>query len=642
MNLDFSSLPLPLQSLAVLITQLMLYTALPMWALRRPVRWPSSWLQALVLALAAQSLIGLVAGWMIPQAQRWVPWIYGLVWLLLRLMPERTDARLNRDECFDPFLLLLLALSVVIRWIHPWQTWALGQSDAYAHLMFINDVVHGGRLSNPIYPPGFAWIMALPSMVFGLDPYTVARFGGAFHGAGLVLGLYVLVHEWAGRTGARAAAAVATGFPLAWVLTKTGVGAFANQVGLLALPAGWWGASRWWSSDSSRDITILSVGIFLVLGIATPMMLIQFCLLLGIAGFVLLIRDSRSWGRSLRLALLAIPGVLLFLGHLLHAGGVARGQTSAYLVGEEVSGPIDEENADSSMDIRRDHVSGMFADFLRIKRMGFGSSMLNGASALAFGAFTASAVWGYRARRVPLLLLGVWGATTTLQAATGVWQLSYYQREGWSLMMAVIVLGGVLTEAMLRHPLLASLRTTVLTVSLAGAMTGLIWPPAHRLFASPAENELIAFIRAANGDRSARRLWPELEKEWRVFDGVSRVHMVVRPISGFSNRIGDPVHALATGRLRAYDRAVPPASGELTIGLLDAADEPPARAGWIMRLLQAGLTDEFIKRRNRASIESAALENELRALGLPERVWILSPRLRALLLFPAEKGGRDE
>lgn len=640
MNID--SWPLLLQSLLVLTAQFLLYAALPLWAMRLSARRPASWIQSLVLAFAVQSAIGLVASWVIPQAQRWVPWMYGLAWTAIRVLRLRPTVPSNADERFDPVLLLLLLLSILIRWIHPWETWALGQSDAYAHLMFINDVVHGGCLSNPIYPPGFAWIMALPSIVFRLDPYIVARFGGAFHGAALVLALYVLVNEWAGRTGARVAAAVATGFPLAWVLTKTGVGVFANQVGLLALPFAWWSVWQWWTNGPSRLCALTLAAVFLLLGIATPMILIQFCLLLGFATIAMLVRDTGSWSRSLRIALLALPGALLFVAHLLHAGGVARGQTSAYLVGEEVSGPINQEDADPSMDIESSHVTGMVEDFFRIKRFGFGSWALNAPAMLAFAAFVCSGIIGFRLRRGSLILLGVWGSVTTLQTATGVWQLSFYQREGWSWMIASIVLGGVVTEEVLRRRPFRSLRAPVLVVSFIAALAGLIWPPAHRVFASPAENELIAFIRAANGDRAARRLWTALEHEWSVLDGASRIHMVVRPISGFSNRIGDPVHALATGRLHARDRAVPPGAGELTVGLLDAADERPARAGIVMRLLQPGLTEEFMKRRNNAAIESAALERELRSLGLPERIWILSPRLRALLLFPAEDGVHHE
>lgn len=627
---------LPFQSIAVLAAQLVLYALLPLWALRLPLRSPAGWARSLILALATQVVIGLIVGWSIPQAQRWVPWLYVAGWVGVRLRSSHAREPSREPDGSDPLLLLLLALAVFIRWIHPWQTWALGQSDAYAHLMFINDVVHGGRLSNPIYPPGFAWIMALPSLVFGLDPYTVARFGGAFHGAGLVLALYVLVHAWAGRTGARIAAAVVTGFPLAWVLTKTGVGAFANQVGLLALPIGWWAVGQWWSAGPARATSVTLAAVFLLLGVATPMMLIQFCLLLGIAGAVVIAQEHGKWKSAIQLALLAIPGFLLFLAHLFYAGGVARGQTSAYLVGEEVSGPINIEDADPSMDIERDHVSGLLTDFLRIKRGGFGSWVLNIPAFAVFAAFACACAIGWRRGRVSMILLGVWGAVTTVQTATGVLQLSFYQREGWSLMIAAISFGGVAIEELLRRSSFAPMRGIVVAMGVAGALSGLVFPPAHRLFASPAENEMIAFIRAVNGDRVARRLWPGPATDWSVFDRASRVHLVVRPISGFSNRIGDPVHALATGRLHARDRAVAPAPGELTIGLLDASDERPVSAGFIMRVLQPGLTDEFIKRRNEAARESAELEADLRALQLPVQERVLSPRLRALLIFPSE------
>ncbi len=623
------------QAIGVAASQLALYLLLPLWGMRLSLRNPADWLRAAIAGLAAQATFGMMASWWIGPAQKIAPIAYGMCWIAARFLRRRRPAA-KPDAPFDPLLVVLMVIALGVRWVHPLSTWALGQSDAYAHLMFLDDVLRVGRLSNPIYPAGFAWILALPCFVFDLDPYTVARFGGAFHGVLLVLSIYVLLNAWRGRTAARAAASVVAGFPLAELLIKTGVGAFANQVGLLALPAGWWAAARCWSGEARGLDTGLLFVVFLLLGVATPMMLIQFCLLLGIAAVAVIARERSGvgWTPALRAALLAIPAVLLFAGHLYHAGGVARGQTSAYLVGEEVSGPINREDADPGMDIERGQIAGMLIDFVSIKRAGFGSRQLNAPAFLLLLTFAAFAVHGLKRRNIPEIFLGIWGAVTTLQTWTGILQLSFYQREGWSLMIASIALGGWFVQEIVdRIPTPWGARVCAACCFGAAAL-GLWMPPAHRFFASPAEDEMIAFVRALDGDPRARAKWRADALAWNAFDTAKRIYIVVRPISGFSNRFGDPVHALAKGRLRATDRAVVPSSGELTIGLLDGSSDELPSSSFAMRLLQPGLTGEFVKRRQEADRASAEIEASLRALGVDMTEISLSPRLRALVLRP--------
>jgi hypothetical protein len=630
------------QALGVFVAQGVLYVLLPLWGLRLSVRVPADWVRAAIAGWTAQATLGMVLSWVLRAGQEIAPFAYASIWILARMVLRRRGGRAV-EAVLDPLLLALLAIAAAVRLIHPLSTWALGQSDAYTHLMFLQDVIYGGRLSNPIYPPGFAWILALPCLAFGLDPYIVARFGGAFHGAALVLTIYVMLREWRGPNAARAAAAVTTGFPLAELLIKTGVGTFANQMGLLTLPAAWWAASRWWSGGARGADAAVLMAALILLGVATPMMLMQFGLLLSLAGLAILARErTRSaWTPAWRAALLALPALLLFAAHLYQAGGVARGQTSAYMIGVEVSGPIDIDKAEPGMDIKRDQLVDMLADFVSIKRWGFGSWFIDLPAIILIAAFSVLAAYGLGWRERPAAFIGIWGSVTTLQVISGIFQFSSYQREGWSLMIAAISLGGWMVQSIADRlkPCVPERALSILCIAAAAA--GLVWPPSHRVFASPAEDEMIAFLRALSGDARARRKWPELRNEWHAIDQADRISIVARPISGFSNRIGDPVHALARGRLFALDRAVAPVRGEYIIGLLDAYDAAQPPSIHLMRLLQPRLVAEFEKRRQEADRASAEIEAGLRALGMETKEIVLSPRLRALIVAPrdSEFGG---
>lgn len=77
-------------------------------------------------------------------------------------------------------LLLILIIAFAVRSLHPLQSAALGQSDAYTHLHYLRHLAEHARIFNIVYPAGYHWLLALPVLVFGLDPYIVVRFAGAF------------------------------------------------------------------------------------------------------------------------------------------------------------------------------------------------------------------------------------------------------------------------------------------------------------------------------------------------------------------------------------------------------------------------------------------------------------------------------
>ena len=134
------------------------------------------------------------------------------------------------------FLIGSIILAVAVRSIDPIQHMALGQSDAYSHLQFLRNVMDTGFVHNVMYPPGYHWILSLPTAAFHLDPYLVARYGGAFFGAGLVLAVYVFVKSVASQPAPIFSAFFVSCFPGLYLLQKTGVGAFANQLGLFFIP----------------------------------------------------------------------------------------------------------------------------------------------------------------------------------------------------------------------------------------------------------------------------------------------------------------------------------------------------------------------------------------------------------------------
>ena len=190
---------------------------------------------ALALGCASQGLLGLfwnrlVRGLVYGE----IAFYYGF-WIVASLLavwirrPREKDS-LEYGELW--LLILTLTAAVLVRSLHPLEHAALGQSDAYSHLQFIRQVMADGMIHNQIYPPAFTWIMALPATTFGLDPYWLARFGGAFWGTGLTLALFAL-GRCKGRPWAGLCAAALAAFCPAWMpLLKTGVGVFANQLGL--------------------------------------------------------------------------------------------------------------------------------------------------------------------------------------------------------------------------------------------------------------------------------------------------------------------------------------------------------------------------------------------------------------------------
>ena len=466
------------------------------WLARGP--WPLTALSALLLGWLIQIVIGLY--W--SRHVRVAPLAEGLCYLgffgvaslLAILWPRPPQAAAERMPAREGLLLgMILLAAVVIRSIHPWQHAALGQSDAYTHLRMLRQLLAWGFFDNESYPSGFAWIMALPATTFQLDPYYLARFGGAFFGTAMVLAVYALV-----RTGSTSgvpaiyAAALVACFPGLMLLIKTGVGAVANHAGLALLPLVLLGYLLMRGPGTrGRGALWLAIGLA-CMALTVPMMLLHVCAVLLL---VLLFdgpwtrADLRRRGALIVLLSAAVGGLLAI--HVAHMSPRQRSVTAIMLTSADATV--------GSAQVQPQHLTplttlGLLArDFTGIKRWGLHSLLLDAALLGLVLVFLAVLLWGIHRRQRLAVLLGCWGGLASVQVATGWLQFTAYQREGWSLLIAVGSLSGVFAGA------LCAWRARLQTVLIAGVALSSVWtfthPPAHPLLNSSAEEELIRAIR---------------------------------------------------------------------------------------------------------------------------------------------------
>ena len=173
----------------------------------------------------------------------------------------------------------------------------------------------------------------MPAAVFRIDPYCMARFGGAFFGTALVLAVYFFLRE--GCRDRRAALAGAFGvasFPGLMLLHKTGVGAFANQAGLLMLPLIL--AGNLLIVRGERRTLGLAVGVFATLGmlLTVPMMGLHVVMVLLLFGLF------HGWSHrpvlpkwAIRLLYVLVPIVGLAGAYLLRTGSRVLAMTALVL-----------------------------------------------------------------------------------------------------------------------------------------------------------------------------------------------------------------------------------------------------------------------------------------------------------------------
>ena len=606
MELIFQSFVV-LASLALALIVPPLFVA---WKLGRgECRW-SVVLNAWILGCTSQGLLGLFWNWKIQGHPSVEAAVYYGFWLAVSLLVVRKAASgLNATQIHGnkgTWLGAILLAGLFVRLLHPLGHAALGQSDAYSHLQFIRQVAADGMIHNQIYPPAYSWIMALPSVSLGVDPYELARFGGAFWGAGLILALFALARgEDKPRAGLMAGALVA--FCPAWMpLMKTGVGAYANQAGLFFLPLILLSYVRVDRRGAFAFLLILSTG----LAAAVPMMWISLVPVLAMDRGVAWLMSERAWIRRTGFVVIAlVPALGLLVWQSSRMQGLHRDVTVSIVTAGEPS----HSSPAASNEIQRRTPSAemvMLKNFLSIKRIGYGDGRMN-AVGIALGVLFCVALFvGMRKKNGALRLMGIWGLITSIQAGTGLLQFSGYQREGWALLMATAWLGGTVGGILLdRWNERKEFRWLVVGVFAVCFLWTAFHPPGHAASFSTVEDELIGVARSV-------ALHGKQDRPLTI---------VARPFTGFHGNQGDLIEATVGRSARVSSIAVGPDS-EWCEGdgyYLFLMDRRPFDSSWrpgMFAHVQPEQVRQYVEAHNQLFRLNQKVEEWLN--DLPEERWV--------------------
>ena len=487
----------------------------------RGQQWPKIVLTAMVMGCSIQAFIGLLWSHLVKIRPSTEVAILAAIWLMLMIW-SIVRSRRRRAIVFDRQhysehlgLIFILIAGFIVRSIHPLQVGYLGQSDAYTHLNYVRNIIDLGYLINPMYPPGYHWIMALPSLVLAIDPYQTVRFGGALFGTALVLAIYVLLDQTVSRRAAQFGSFCAAAFPGMNLLMKTGVGAFANQFGLLLVPVVLLFyilivTGRGKKENDSIFLTISSCG----LAAAVPMMLIHLLLIIGFERLVMLISNRRRWPiNTLHIAGLLLPALLLFTFHIGHVGADQRFRTAEMMtsysgkkntaievIAERVEQKISQNKRQkwkiASVVVQSPYFK-LLSDYSSVKRKGFGNLKIDLLALVLAILFLILLMIGLLRKVNSYIVLGLWGLLTNIQASTGFLQFSSYQREGWSLLIATCCLSGILASSAYRFvEHIRLFRMAVIGAMAASFSWCVVHPPFHFPIWSSAENELVKTIRS--------------------------------------------------------------------------------------------------------------------------------------------------
>jgi hypothetical protein len=578
-----------------------------------------------------------------------IGWLAASVFLAIRY----PIAPRPRHTAVSLVMAAILGTGLLVRILHPLETQALGQSDAYSHLQFITAIVGNAHLHNPIYPPGHAWTMALPAMVFDIDPYLIARFGGAVPGLLLVLGVYAVTLKLChSKPAALAASSLVACFPPLTLLAKTSVGVFANQMGLCFIPAILLLFLDWIQSGCTvnRHAATLSL-LMAAMIIITPLMLIHLLLIMGIAATILVCRRTLPIKTFLRqMAIVAAPSLVILAIHL----------TCAYRVNPESIACTKHELAQKAMKYPQQHAASdsavnhrtpssaerLLADFFRVKRIGHKNALMDAVSATAILCFAALLIIGCRRPSPPPVLLGTWGIVTGIQAFTGICQFSLFQREGWSLMIAIAVMGGLAFEfarKRMRHTVTAGIGLACAAlVSLALTCQN---PPRHTFFVSSAESDIVDSIRKTIAFYAGHAHAGTPNPAWLAsFRTTDQPIIATRRMAGFSSTQGELTAAIA-GHAETLiintDRPLPPQFNHAKAYLVLLENPSSASAADTttlpMRHINPIMVSQYtnVRRREVADVQviTSFLQNEAAAIWKITRHNI-SPALHAFTLEP--------
>ncbi len=488
--------------------------------------WPTLCLTAMVMGCSLQAVSGTLWGHLVGGNPHGELVLYGAVWLLLIILVYFSYNRFAADTPIyhEPvessgghtLLILILAAAFAVRVIHPLQVAYLGQSDAYTHLNYIHNIVDKGYLINPVYPPGYHWLLALPSLVFTIDPYLVARYGGAFFGVGMVLAVYVLLDKLFDRKAAVFGSFCCGCFPLMNLLLKTGVGVFANQFGIFLVPVIVYFYVTIISEQRNGFITLILPALAMAgMAVSVPMMMLHLLVGMALERSVSLFRGPGKWLlTSLRVALICIPAFFLLVFHLSQVGAGHRFETANIMIGEgekkqavtakmvdkvqKAAAAYEKTELDKlSTILTSSPYFHLLIDYVSIKRVnGFSNKYLNTLALILAGFFLLFFIYGLVKNHTGFLIVGLWGGLTVVMAGTGLFQFSSYQREGWSLLIAVCCLSGVIASTI--YDYFEEFTLFKIAVSLT-MLLSLGWtlkhPPVHFQIHSGSEGEIVDLVR---------------------------------------------------------------------------------------------------------------------------------------------------
>lgn len=503
---------------------------------------------------------------------------------------------------YEGFILaVIFFLAAVVRLIGPVTTIALGQSDAYAHLQYLNDMVNDGHLRHSTYPPGYYWLMSLPVKLFGVNSYWVARFGGVLWGLGQVLAVYLLAKRAFGRHAARWSAFLIAGFPLFHWLQKTGVGVYPSQAGLMILPLlvlSWDKTMREGPRHMAAFFLLLSV-----LAVTVPMMMVDLTPFLALD---LLWRRFAGGLHRHSLAVIssvAVSMVALIAIYWLRSGSDGFFQTASILTNQQIPG-----------EITATRLLALLWMYIRPERLLLPGVWLN------IPVFTSGAILVLLLvtfRKEPLFRsVLLWAFIAWTQTVFGVFQFALYMRAGWVFLLASSVLGGWLIIRafdLLPGPVARFSRGIFIFTCLCS----LINPPNPKPHLSSAESDLVMVLHGirewADGGKEVHPI-----EQLQFIDPDRPTSVWSRRFNGFYGRQGDPVPAFLE---RCPKIEIPRIGQEVHfdparqhIVLLDDRAIAPDQFG-VMTLVNPTLIDQFVAGRESFMLESDRLRE---ALILPD------------------------
>lgn len=247
-----------------------------------------------------------------------------------------------------------------------------------------------------------------------------------------------------------------------------------------------------------------------------------------------------------------------------------------------------------------DVIRALAADYLAIKRWGYGAWTLNAAALATTGVFLGALAAGIRRKDAGWRMVGIWGLLTSVNLHLGWLQFTDYQREGWSFLLALACAGGMGFAAAWRWRRGRAWRRAWGGGLAALALAGLALPPRHVLAAGPAESDLVRVVL-------------DLEPETTV---------LVRRTSSFPGGQGDVVRTLHPRVVHSAEELAG-ATGPIVF-LRDRPPEKPLLSA-AMRLLQPRQIRTLERFWQQAEEDNLRLEAGL--AGRPMRVERISDRL---------------